>query len=41
MVYNHGVEAAMHRDDLLTEYGQSPGNLDFIIYVWDKGRTGT
>jgi uncharacterized damage-inducible protein DinB len=31
----HRSEAAM----LLTEYGQSLGNLDFIIYIWDRGRT--
>jgi len=25
---------------LLTEYGESPGNLDFIIYVWELGGPG-
>jgi uncharacterized damage-inducible protein DinB len=33
----HGVQHRSEAAILLTEYGQSPGNLDFIIYVWELG----
>jgi uncharacterized damage-inducible protein DinB len=36
----HGVQHRSEAAMLLTEFGQSPGNLDFILYVWDKGRSG-
>jgi uncharacterized damage-inducible protein DinB len=33
----HGVQHRSESAMLLTEYGQSPGNLDFIIYAWEHG----
>jgi uncharacterized damage-inducible protein DinB len=36
----HGVQHRSEAAMLLTEYGESPGNLDFIIYVWELGGPG-
>ena len=31
----HAVQHRAEAAALLTRHGQSPGNLDFIIYVWE------
>jgi len=33
----HGVQHRSEAATLLTEYGQSPGNLDFMAYIWGRG----
>jgi uncharacterized damage-inducible protein DinB len=36
-VANHGTQHRSEAAAMLTEFGQSPGNLDMLFYIWQPG----